>query len=166
MNSSRKRGRPSGRTIADYLSEDPKSNWMVYGFVKAQMTAGQGKEAAIVAAEEKFELDRRTIQRKIKTFFDEEPAMREEIKKMKSLGAAVAHATNLDLASASAGTARLHALLSRLDVFYTKGEMRQIRNLTMPLASKLADEREELERFRRRVYHKPIRKSAAVKSRR
>jgi hypothetical protein len=131
----RKRGRPKKRLSAKaYKDRRVSLDGQIFEFIKAQLTArgGKGKELAIGAAMERFGFkDRRSIQRKIAPF--------EQFEKIVS-------ECTLDMRRFFE---HYEGVPERLAAFYTEAELRQLGQISPDLAQKIADEREELEQFRR-----------------
>ena len=162
----RKRGRPKKQLcIADFRGAGPKAPVQVYLFVKAQMATGKRKEEAIANAMIHFDVqDRSTIQRKIAPFIAGESARHELARAIAIEHADAAKCSAQLVADISAQDRAIARFFERFDRIFSEEERRQFEGVTVPIALKLMDEREELERLRRSGYHKSKRKSAANKS--
>lgn len=137
----------------------------IYDFFKARLSksGGKGKEKAIAAAMDHFHIsDRSTIQRKIAPFVEADKYAETLRRDLEAASTRAAEFTRSLDAAEEAGGVRFRALLDRLAALFNEEELKAIKNLSIPAARKFADDREELERFRR-AYQKPSRKSAANK---
>ncbi len=144
-------GRPKKRspTFAMYRRRLDSRNGKIYEFVKTTVAADPIKygsiERAINAAMTKFHVAARsTVQRQIAPYKSFEKGIKQSVKFL------------------SSAVIPYIGLTERLAVFYSERELIELGNISINLALNLAEEREELERFR--LLHKQQRrKPAAIK---
>lgn len=143
------RGRPKKRslTFAMYRRRFDSRNGKIFEFVKTTVAADPIKygsiERAIDAAMTKFHVAARsTVQRGIAPYKEWEKGNIAIAKLMSSL------------------VPPYMDLPERLAVFYSKSELIELGNISINLALRLAEEREELERFR--LLHKQQRRKPAA----
>ncbi len=152
MMTKRNRGaprKPKKGTLARFLKDRPR-DWPVYEFVRDRVAAQGGKwgskEAAIEAAQAKFGIARKTVQRKYA-----------DMKVWADIGAEIAKTTQHALANFSHQMSQIsdeaHDMLADLEnrlaaAEFTPSERFELEHVGVPLALKIADAFVELKRLR------------------